>query len=94
MVSIVKLRAGLDPAGPLFINWDKSIRLDKDDADFVDVVHSNGGDLPSGQAGYAKPCGHVDFYPNGGRFQAGCPRDPSKFGIVFQNIVGKKMVEE
>ena len=36
---------GLDPAGPLFEGYTANVRLDKTDADFVDVIHSNGDSL-------------------------------------------------
>ncbi|XP_063839461.1 uncharacterized protein LOC135088555 [Ostrinia nubilalis] len=63
---------GLDPAGPLFEFQDPRARLDKSDAKFVDVIHSNGETLIFGGLGAAQPLGHVDFYPNGGRVQHGC----------------------
>ncbi|XP_050672179.1 uncharacterized protein LOC126970395 [Leptidea sinapis] len=63
---------GLDPAGPLFEFQDPRARLDKSDAKFVDVIHSNGETLILGGLGAAQPLGHVDFYPNGGRVQHGC----------------------
>ncbi|XP_041976266.1 uncharacterized protein LOC121731029 [Aricia agestis] len=63
---------GLDPAGPLFEFQDPRARLDKTDAKFVDVIHSNGETLILGGLGAAQPLGHVDFYPNGGRVQHGC----------------------
>ncbi|XP_054261983.1 lipoprotein lipase-like [Macrosteles quadrilineatus] len=60
--------SGCDPAGPGF-DWQKNGRLDASDASFVDIVHTSGG-----WAGYFDPCGHVDFYPNGGTpIQPGCP---------------------
>lgn len=34
--------AGLDPAGPEFYNQPDSSRLDKTDADFVQIIHTNG----------------------------------------------------
>ncbi|CAB4058431.1 Lipase member I,Pancreatic triacylglycerol lipase [Lepeophtheirus salmonis] len=34
--------SGLDPAGPAFSGKETKFRLDKDDADFVDVIHTNG----------------------------------------------------
>jgi hypothetical protein len=59
---------GLDPAWPSFASRPMSVQLDISDADFVDVIHTSGGLL-----GFAKPVGHVDFYPNGGTFvQPGC----------------------
>ena len=63
---------GLDPAGPLFEGYDPGVRLDKTDADYVDVIHSNGDSLIVGGFGTWEPLGHVDFYPNGGRAQRGC----------------------
>ncbi|KAK7869887.1 hypothetical protein R5R35_006689 [Gryllus longicercus] len=63
---------GLDPAGPLFEGQDPRARLDESDADFVDVIHSNGENLILGGLGSWQPMGHVDFYPNGGRMQKGC----------------------
>lgn len=61
---------GLDPAAPLFEYPDPEIadyRLDRGDAAFVDVIHTNGNHL-----GIIKPAGHVDFYPNGGEIQPDC----------------------
>lgn len=63
---------GLDPAGPLFEGQDPRARLDATDANFVDVIHSNGESLVLGGLGSWQPMGHVDFYPNGGRMQKGC----------------------
>ena len=64
--------AGLDPAGPLFEGYSTSARLDASDAQFVDVIHSNGESLLRGGLGTWEQLGHVDFYPNGGRMQKGC----------------------
>ncbi|EEC00284.1 lipase, putative, partial [Ixodes scapularis] len=44
-------------------------RLDRDDADFVDVIHSSNGVY---ELGMREPMGHVDFYPNGGGDQPRC----------------------
>lgn len=63
---------GLDPAGPLFESQHPKARLDSSDANFVDVIHSNGENLILGGLGSWQPMGHVDFYPNGGRVQHGC----------------------
>ncbi|OXU30542.1 hypothetical protein TSAR_002870 [Trichomalopsis sarcophagae] len=63
---------GLDPAGPLFEAQDPRARLDETDAQFVDVIHSNGEQLILGGLGSWQPMGDVDFYPNGGKMQSGC----------------------
>ncbi|XP_071500993.1 pancreatic lipase-related protein 2-like [Diadema antillarum] len=68
---------GLDPAGPYFRDnrYDfrdqgPECRLDPTDALFVDVIHTDGNDILG--AGQIWQLGHQDFYPNGGRHQAGC----------------------
>ncbi|XP_073929712.1 lipase member H isoform X5 [Castor canadensis] len=60
---------GLDPAGPLFNGRPPQDRLDPSDAQFVDVIHSDIDAL-----GYKEPLGNIDFYPNGGLDQPGCPK--------------------
>jgi pimeloyl-ACP methyl ester carboxylesterase len=69
---------GMDPAGPMFelparVSEDdrKQVHLHKDDAEFVDVIHTTGGSLPQG-LGMTSSVGHADFYPNGGQVQPGC----------------------
>lgn len=42
---------GLDPAGPLFESQHIQARLDSTDANFVDVIHSNGENLILGGLG-------------------------------------------
>ncbi|XP_075399563.1 lipase member I [Tenrec ecaudatus] len=59
---------GLDPAGPKFSGKPSYSRLDYTDAEFVDVIHSDTNGL-----GIKEPSGHIDFYPNGGKKQPGCP---------------------
>ncbi|KAF2897854.1 hypothetical protein ILUMI_08320, partial [Ignelater luminosus] len=59
----------LDPAGPLFQGLPESQRIDRSDADFVQVIHTNKGVL-----GYFGNCGDADFYPNCGTIQNGCPQ--------------------
>ncbi|ESO98917.1 hypothetical protein LOTGIDRAFT_113919 [Lottia gigantea] len=68
---------GMDPAQPMFDQFDNSRHLDASDAHFVDVIHSDGADF-TGVAGYGwiKPLGHIDFYPNGGMDQPGCSDNP------------------
>lgn len=59
----------LDPAGPLFQDVDEKGRLDRADAAFVDVIHTN-----QAQFGYKGDCGDVDFYPDCGYHQPGCTK--------------------
>lgn len=61
-----------DPAGPYFENTPAEVRLDKSDADFVDIIHTHAAKLGDASVGILAPIGHVDFYPNGGDFQPGC----------------------
>lgn len=72
----------MDPAGPKFCVGEEK-RLDKSDAEFVDIIHTNDADycsylfisllhLTQAQFGFDTPIGHVDFYPNGGAEQPGC----------------------
>ncbi|XP_018412951.1 PREDICTED: lipase member H [Nanorana parkeri] len=60
---------GLDPAGPLFNGKPPEDRLHHNDAHFVDVIHSDIDGL-----GYKDSLGNIDFYPNGGTDQPGCPK--------------------
>uniref|UniRef100_A0A131YPQ8 Pancreatic lipase like enzyme n=1 Tax=Rhipicephalus appendiculatus TaxID=34631 RepID=A0A131YPQ8_RHIAP len=64
---------GLDPAGPLF--QDTKVALSKNDAQFVDVIHSNAGKFSDFMFGMTGQVGHVDFYPNNGDRQPGCGGD-------------------
>lgn len=77
--------SGMDPAEPYFVDMDNSKRLDKTDAQFVDVIHTDGEKF-NGLQGYGAfyPMGHVDFYPNGGVDQPGCEDDllGGIFGIL------------
>ncbi|XP_002741900.2 pancreatic lipase-related protein 2-like [Saccoglossus kowalevskii] len=65
--------SGLDPAGPRFENEHELVRVDPKDAQFVEVMHTDGDPLYSLGLGIWRTCGHVDFYPNGGEDQPGCP---------------------
>lgn len=50
--------AALDPAQPGFEGMDKEVRLDKDDADYVEVVHTNAAPfLPTLGFGLIMPAG-------------------------------------
>jgi hypothetical protein len=45
MSSLLNLKfqriSGLDPAGPCFKNYNKNNKLDKTDAEYVDVIHTS-----------------------------------------------------
>lgn len=75
--------SALDPAGPFFEDTHPMVRVDPTDAKFVDVIHSNAGTLLSGSFGFIAPTGHIDFYPNGGRQQPGCPGLSALIGGIF-----------
>jgi len=51
----------------LYENTDPKDMIDKSDANFVDIIHTNGNEF-----GLMKPLGHIDFYPNGGVSQLNC----------------------
>ena len=58
----------MDPAKPYFdlVSIDK--RIQPTDAKFVDIMHTNSGELWNGAVSFPDPLGQVDFYPNGGYF--------------------------
>ncbi|XP_011495170.1 PREDICTED: pancreatic lipase-related protein 2-like [Ceratosolen solmsi marchali] len=69
---------GLDPAKPCFTDVDPKLRVDKQDADFVDIIHTQVGYGGNTDAfGLTQSIGHVDFYVNGGIVQSPC------LGTVF-----------
>ncbi|XP_015373142.1 PREDICTED: pancreatic lipase-related protein 2-like isoform X2 [Diuraphis noxia] len=58
-----------DPVRPQYENIGPEYMIDKSDANFVDIIHTNGNSL-----GLIKPLGHIDFYPNGGVAQLKCKK--------------------
>ena len=52
----------------------EEFRLDKSDATFVDIIHTDANLL-----GTFRVVGDADFYPNGGKDQPGCGAEKSKF---------------
>ncbi|XP_029159209.1 LOW QUALITY PROTEIN: exosome component 10 [Nylanderia fulva] len=75
---------GLDPAQPCFRNADPSVHLHKNDASFIDVIHTNGRLLLSLGLGLPEAIGHVDFYPNGGKTQPGCVKTETSYFDYLQ----------
>lgn len=63
---------GLDPAGSKFQNVPSHLHLDKSDANFVDVIHTDMAHDALVGFGTTEVIGHADFYPNGGNNQANC----------------------
>ncbi len=52
-----------DPAGPYFEGTPPSVRLDKTDANFVDIIHSDSYKLVANTTsiGILNPIGHVNY---------------------------------
>ncbi|XP_049887143.1 pancreatic triacylglycerol lipase-like [Pectinophora gossypiella] len=82
---------GLDPAQPCFRTSDRTERLDESDADFVDVIHTNGRLLKKIGFGLPDPTGHADFYPNGGMKQPGCHNNTKSLWYRFLPFSPKKL---
>jgi hypothetical protein len=70
---------GLDPALPLFATLSDAWKLDSGDADFVDVIHTNGGIF-----GKIEAAGHADFFVNGGSFQPACAGHGSEYHVQYR----------
>jgi hypothetical protein len=68
---------GLDPTSFFYTGKSEVFKLDSSDADFVDVIHTDGSKKVG--MGTRDRMGHVDFYPNGGKDQPGCKRANVKF---------------
>ncbi|XP_010078272.1 PREDICTED: inactive pancreatic lipase-related protein 1-like, partial [Pterocles gutturalis] len=67
---------GLDPAQPYFEGTPIEVRLDKTDAEFVDVIHTDSAPtVPYLGFGMMAAIGHLDFYPNGGKEMPGCAKN-------------------
>lgn len=78
---------GLDPAGPYFEHTSSRIQLDPSDAKFVDNIHTDARSILRLGFGMMQPSGHVDYYPNSGRHQPGCDKDPFSF-VKINGIEG------
>ncbi|XP_013099645.2 pancreatic triacylglycerol lipase [Stomoxys calcitrans] len=80
---------GLDPAAPLFGETDHIVRLDRSDAHFVDVIHTDAYVVAG--LGLYQRIGHLDFYPNGGISMPGCDMKLQDYmrnrdNTLFQNM--------
>ncbi|XP_026160876.1 lipoprotein lipase [Mastacembelus armatus] len=85
---------GLDPAGPTFEHADDQSTLSRDDAQFVDVLHTNTRGSPDRSIGIQRPVGHIDIYPNGGAFQPGCDIQNTLMGIALEGIKGLQNMDQ
>ncbi|XKL61375.1 hypothetical protein PGB90_008432 [Kerria lacca] len=75
---------GLDPARPLVDRYGSDMfRLTKDDANFVQVIHTNAGLL-----GETPAIGHVDFCVNGGTMQPSCQRESQVIKTIWNDDLG------
>lgn len=79
-ISGINRITAMDPAQPGFQGRNSKIRLDDTDANFIDVLHTDGKPfLPFLGFGITKSVGTVDFYLNGGLFQPNCVLDGENF---------------
>uniref|UniRef100_A0A3Q3D2I0 Lipoprotein lipase n=1 Tax=Hippocampus comes TaxID=109280 RepID=A0A3Q3D2I0_HIPCM len=85
---------GLDPAGPTFEHAEDQNTLSRDDAQFVDVLHTNTRGSPGRSIGIQKPVGHIDIYPNGGAFQPGCDIQNTLKGIALEGLKGLQNMDQ
>ncbi|KAF8786758.1 Pancreatic triacylglycerol lipase like protein [Argiope bruennichi] len=76
----------LDPAGPYFRNVSTVVRLDPSDALFVDAIHGHSSDIDTDKPSRLEQTGHIDFYPNGGEHQPGCP-DPAVKSFIKKGVL-------
>ncbi|KAM4034308.1 pancreatic lipase-related protein 2-like [Anomaloglossus baeobatrachus] len=84
--------SGLDPAGPYFEHTPPEVQLDPSDAVLVDVIHTDASptivNLGLTGLGMSQLVGHLDFFPNGGKDQPGCPKTYLKLGDLDDVIDG------
>lgn len=68
----------------MFITASKEHKLGPDDAEFVDVIHTD-----CLARGILAASGHADFYANGGLYQPGCvpTQDQSSFLCAFFSVL-------
>ncbi|OTF81287.1 pancreatic lipase-like protein [Euroglyphus maynei] len=83
---------GLDPAGPGFQDENHDKRLNNNDAIMVDVIHTDGQDVP--YFGTLVPLGKIDFYPNYGWNQPSTNEQTDAKPMMARNPVNnRKMVK-
>lgn len=72
----------------LFSMVDNNQRISSDDANYVEIIHTNAGVL-----GFSTPTGDYDFYPNGGTLQNGCTV-PELYDACSHNRSFKYLAEQ
>ncbi|CAG2101627.1 unnamed protein product [Medioppia subpectinata] len=82
---------GLDPAGPGFHYENITMHLDKSDATFVDVWHTDSAESFSEGMGSLSKRGHLDFFPNGGLMQPGCKTSRGIGHIIHSISSGEEL---
>lgn len=60
--------------------------MDITDAVFVDVIHTNGGEILEGEIAFYEALGHVDFYVNGGHKQPGCEKPDNSKNFLIESL--------
>lgn len=80
--------SGLDPADPYFQYTDPVVRLDPSDAQFVDVLHTDGESILKLGFGMMQAVGHVDYFPNNGEDQPGCEKGPVASIVTESSLYG------
>ncbi|XP_059350971.1 inactive pancreatic lipase-related protein 1-like, partial [Daphnia carinata] len=78
---------GFDPAFPCFDKSEVDDILDKTDAQFVDIIHTNAGTILDKRFGFPLALGHADFWPNGGSLQPGCGLVEESTAVKIGNIL-------
>lgn len=86
--------SGLDPAEGRWTYNDTATRLDISDADFVDIMHTNGGEISEGEIAFYEAIGHVDFYVNGGHKQPGCEDPDYSKSFLIKSLVQQVIKEK
>jgi pancreatic triacylglycerol lipase len=67
------------------------MRLHPSDAQQVDVIHTDCADIFTDGLGLNQPFGYIDFYPNGGMSQPGCPMSKGIVNLVSAALSGEEI---
>lgn len=79
----IRQLTAFDPAQPGFEGEAGEVCLVKGDAEFVEIIHTNGRPfVPYVGFGYVNASGNVDYYVNGGQKQPGCSPTTDQEGKI------------